>query len=247
MLFIFSKLFNFFTSPINWILGLLVISLLLKNRKAKQVLWGLNAFLLVVFTNNSLYVRAVNAWSAPYIQANDTGRIYELAMVAGGSTDYSPDLQQIDYNEQGDRLTEAIRLYRLGKIRKLYLSGESAFNVIQGITYAPQFLAYMQQMGVDSSDIILEQHARTTQENVDNLKKLLPANTNKTPILLITSGWHMRRILKGFNGSGLNLVPYAVDVPGRSSRMEWQDYLPSWKAAQNWQKLIHELAGLVLI
>ena len=247
MFFVFSKLFNILASPINWIVGLLIIGFLVKNRKVRLGLWGFAVCLFLVFTNGLLLSKAVMAWSAPYLQMNDTNRIYELAIVAGGSTGYSDVLQQVDYNERGDRMTEAIRLYRLGKIKKLYLSGESAFNIINSVSYAPQFLAYMQEMGVNPTDIILEKHARTTRENILNLKLLLPENSGTTPVLLITSGWHMRRLLKGFEGSGFYLVPYAVDVSGPGPHLGWQDFLPSWQAALGWQKMIHEIIGILII
>ncbi|MEI6143527.1 MAG: YdcF family protein [Mariniphaga sp.] len=247
MHFIFSKLFNVFTSPINWIVGLLVICALLKNPKSRRVAWSLVVCLFLAFTNGQLLNKAVMAWSAHYLQVPDTNMVYQLAIIAGGSTGYSEVLQQVDYNERGDRMTEAIRLYRLGKIKKLYLSGESAFNLIQGISYAPQFLSYMQQMGVDTTDIVLEKQARTTQENIDNLKKLLPAESIQMPVLLITSAWHMRRLMKGFYGSGLCLVPYPFDLTGPSQHQEWQDYLPSWQNAMGWQDLIHEMVGSLII
>ena len=245
MLFIFSKIFNFFTSPINWILILTIISFLLKAVKWKRILFSVTLFLLLFFTNNQIYILAVNYWSAPYKKQFPPNEVFEIAIVVGGAINYSPNWQQINYNERADRITEAIRLYRLGKIKRLYLSGEAAFNVKGEISYASEFLRYMEEMGVNQNDIILEQQARTTAENTKYIQELV-ANKN-CDILLITSAWHMRRTLKGFRGSGLNLVPYAVDIPEMHPKQIWTDYLPSWKAAQNWQKLLHEMAGLLII
>lgn len=246
MIFIVSKLFNFFTLPINWIFGLLILWFILKKGLPKKILLGVILFISVVFTNGLLFVSAMNAWSKPYCTPPDSMLRFEIAIVAGGSVGYSQQLQQVDYNDKGDRLTEAIRLYRLGRVKKLYLSGESAFNFIRGRSYAPQFLQYMRQMGVDPQDIILDRYARTSRENIANLTRLLASQDHAKPILLITSGWHMRRLLKGFEGSGLHLVPYAVDVPNIDPIHEWVDYLPSWDAAMEWQKLIHEIFGMVI-
>ncbi|MEI6680464.1 MAG: YdcF family protein [Mariniphaga sp.] len=246
MLFIVSKLFNFFTLPVNWIFGLLILWFILKKGLPKRILLGVILFISVVFTNGLLFVSAMNAWSKPYCTPPDSTLRFEIAIVAGGSVGYSQQLQQVDYNAKGDRITEAIRLYRLGRVKKLYLSGESAFNFINGRSYAPQFLQYMRQMGVDPQDIILDRYARTSRENIANLTRLLASQDHAKPILLITSGWHMRRLLKGFEGSGLHLVPYAVDVPNIDPIHEWMDYLPSWDAAMEWQKLIHEIFGMVI-
>lgn len=247
MIFILSKLLNFFTSPINWIFILLVLSFIIKKRTYKKLLIGFTLFISLIFTNSQLNTLAVRAWSAPYNHPSDTTSTYEMAIVLGGSTDYNPELEQVDYNGKGDRMTEAIRLYRLGRIKKLYLTGESAFNIKKGLTYSPFFLNYMQEMGVNPKDIFLEQYARTTRENITNLKVLLGANNNNASCLLITSGWHMRRALKGFSHSGLNLVPYAVDMPRFEKDQYWYDYLPSWGAALGWQALIHEIVGMAII
>lgn len=247
MFFVFSKLLNFSISPINWVIVLLVVSLIIKRRRLKQGILALSVAIALLFTNGPLLQTAVKAWSKPYNIPLDTARVYEFAIVAGGSVGYSPDWRQVDFNDRADRITEAIRLYRLGKIRKLYLSGESAFNLIHGISYAPQFLQYMKEMGVNPEDIILEQHARTTRENILNLKKFLTTQNTDTPILMITSGWHMRRLMKGFAGSGLHLVPYGVDVPSPTPTVQWEDFIPSWKTARGWQELIHELVGWMVI
>ncbi len=247
MLFILSKIFNFFTSPINWIVLLLVTIIFLKSKKWRRRLFSLTTILILVFTNNQLYIKAVNYWSAPFKNQFDENEVYEIAIIAGGSVNYSPNWGQLDYNDRADRITEAIRLYRLGKIKKLYFSGESAFNIKGGIFYATEFLKYMNEIGVDSKDIILEKQARTTAENVKFLKEILKDKNTEMPILLITSGWHMRRILKGFENSGLQLIPYPVDVPSLHPGQTWSDYLPSWKTSQNWQKLIHEIVGLAII
>jgi uncharacterized SAM-binding protein YcdF (DUF218 family) len=188
----------------------------------------------------------VNLWSEEYNIHPDTSQVFDIAVVVGGSINYSQNWQQVDYNEQADRITEAIRLYRLGRVRKIYFSGEAAFNERNGISYAPQFLNYMKEMGVSREDIIMEKNARTTAENVKYLKELLPKDRD-TKILLITSGWHMRRTLKGFRHSELQLIPYAVDVPSLHDKRSWLDYLPCWQTAQDWQKLIHEMVGILFI
>ncbi len=144
-------------------------------------------------------------------------------------------------------ITEAIRLYRLGKVKKLLITVEGAINYKKGISYADKFIRYMEDMGVDTKDIILEKEARTTSENIENIKGLIPSSSNDVSFLLITSGHHMRRVLKGFENSGLNITPYGVDVPSVHPKLIWRDFMPSWKAAMSWQKIFHEMIGLAVI
>lgn len=163
----------------------MILIFIVKSKKWRRLLIGILVLFSFVFTSNRLYIRAVNYWSASYQVQLKNNQRFEIAIVAGGSVAYSQSWEQVDFNEKADRITEAIRLYRLGTVKKLYLSGESAFNVKEGISYAPEFLQYMQEMGVDPKDIILEKRARTTAENVKYLKEILKDQNPEIPILLI--------------------------------------------------------------
>ena len=246
MLYILSKLLDGFTSPINWILGLLLLALFIRKKKLRSWLISGAIVLSLIFTNALLQIEAYRSWSAPYRTPLDTTVVYDLAVVLGGSTDYSREWAQINYSESADRMTETIRLYRIGRIKKMLISGENAINIYNGKSYAPYFLDYMEQMGVKREDIILEQKARTTRENIGFINEII-SKYDHPKILLVTSGWHLRRAMKGFNNTGLNLVPYGVDVPSRVKINSWNELLPSWKTAVKWQELIHEIVGMAVI
>ena len=128
----------------------------------------------------------------------------------------------------------------------MLISGEQAINIYHGKSYATQFLNYMEQMGVKREDIVLEQKARTTRENIMLINEMVSKNDHPK-ILLITSGWHLRRAMKGFKTSGLNIVPYGVDVTSREEIHSFSELLPAWKAAVKWQELIHEIVGMAVI
>ena len=246
MLFIMSKLLDFLTSPLNWIFAFLLLALFIRKGKLRSgLLWGTLVFSLII-TNGQLQTEAYRAWSAPYRTALDSTVVYDLAVVLGGSTGYSKEWNQIDYNDAADRMTESIRLYRTGRVKKILISGDRAINIYHGKTYAPYYLHYMEQMGVNRQDIILEQKAMTTRENVFLIKEII-SKYDHPKILLITSGWHLRRAMKGFKASGLNLVPYGVDVPSRDELYSWNELLPSWIVAVRWQALIHEMVGMMVI
>ena len=225
---------------------MLLLAIFIRKGKLRSwLLWGSLAVSLI-FTNGQLQTEACRAWSAPYRIPLDTTVVYDLAVVLGGSTGYSKEWSQIDFSELADRMTEAIRLYRTGRIKKILVSGDQAINIYDGKTYAPYFLDYMEQMGVNRQDIILEQKARTTRENITLINEII-SKYDRPAILLITSGWHLRRAMKGFKNSGLNLVPYGVDVPSRDDIHSWNELLPSWSTAVRWQVLIHEMVGMVVI
>ncbi|MGM0408662.1 MAG: YdcF family protein [Bacteroidota bacterium] len=198
-------------------------------------------FDVIIFSDhiNKNYLKTIKNNQLTVIPTSGTPTI-----VLGGAVSWSSKWRQMDFNKNGDRITETIRLYRLGRIKKIIILGESAFKE----KYAPQALQYMAQMGVNPADIILEQQSRTTRENILFVKSILEEQEVKdNNILLITSGWHMRRALKGFNQNGIHPTPYAVDVPSPEPVEKWNDLLPTWQAALQWQKLFHEIAGLLVI
>ena len=202
MFFILSKLLNLFTHPVNWIMILLISGYLLKNRRwQKRILWTA-LVLTLVCTNRQLSNLALDAWAGKWNKPLPENQVFDLALVPGGTIDYTPEWDQPNVNESFDRILEAIRLYRKGQVKKMYLLGESAFNHYNGVNAA---------------------------------------------IVVITSGTHMRRLMKGFRGSGLNLTPRVVDVAGVQPIRTWIELLPSWDAARDWQKLFHEVAGMLVI
>lgn len=225
---------------------MLLLAIFIRKKIIRTWLLCGTLVLSLIFTNGQLQIEAYRAWSAPYRAPLDTTVVYDLAVVLGGSTGYSKEWHQIDYNESADRMTETIRLYRDGRIKKILISGDQAINIYNGKTYAPYFLNYMEQMGVNRQDIILEQKAMTTRENILLIKEIVSKSDHQR-ILLITSGWHLRRAMKGFKASGLDLVPYGVDVPSRDEIHSWSELLPSWNAATKWQALIHEIVGMMVI
>lgn len=77
--------------------------------------------------------------------------------------------------------------------------------------------AYLQQLGVDKSDLILEKRSQNTWENAQFTAPLITAlfkQENAAPssnILLVTSGFHMRRSLLYFNRFGIRAQAVRAD------------------------------------
>lgn len=94
------------------------------------------------------------------------------------------------------RVDEALKLYQMGLLDKIVLSGGIGFlNTDRTTTEALKMFGYIASKGVGMDvlrDIVLEDQSRNTVENVTNTIKMLcdPKNTTFT---VITSDFHTRR------------------------------------------------------
>lgn len=99
-----------------------------------------------------------------------------------------------------DRTPEAVRQYKNGACDKLVFSGGVYWDTEYGrVTEAEYMRRYALENGVDDKDIILDEIARTTIENM--LGGALAINrgfeyvSDVKNLMLITSSYHMRRSL----------------------------------------------------
>ena len=102
---------------------------------------------------------------------------------------------------------------------------------------------FFEQLGVDTSKIIFESKSRNTYENILYSKQIVNPVSNEN-WLVVTSAFHMTRVIN--IGEKLNwmFIPYAVDF--NSSRIF------SWKLSLNFlgninklQLASHEWLGLI--
>jgi len=246
MLFELSKLVGVFTHPGIWIILCLFAGLFFPCNKAK-LSCAFALFIFLVFSNTFLYAKAFAWWTSMDKQQMSLTSSYQSAVIFGGGMGLSSISGQINFNESGDRILEGIRLYRMGKVKRLYFSGESIF--IQKPVPQAQFIFenYLIQMGVDMCDVLIDPYARNTAENIQRFDELLRPEDRTKPILAISSGWHLPRIMKGFQAYELKVVPYAVDMPSALQIKNWRNLLPSWNTIQSWQQLIKEMVGFTVI
>lgn len=248
MFFELSKLFNFFlTSPISWILMLLLGGYwFIRSKKRKK--WCLigSVIVLAIFTNKPL-VEYVNCWMAKEYNAVDinTTQHYKIAIIMGGFASMNEETKQIKYEQnRAGRLWEAVRLWRKGKVERILITGDltSAIQSSGGST-ANLFLQYMEEMGVPRKIFILEQQARNTHENAVYTAEILKKQKVKSSeCILITSATHMGRSLKCFAKTGVHPDFLSVNID-KPTNINYKSFYPHWEVAIKWQELINEWAG----
>lgn len=248
MFFLLSKLLLFLTQPFVWILFLFAFGLIFKRSKyaKKSIIWSLGLFLF--FSNTVILLEFSRLWEVPGTKIEKLGT-YDCAIVLTGMASYNNDLHRLELGRNGDRIWQALDLYRRKKVKKILITGDSGSLSDRGLHEAKQLVDVLLRSGIPKADLIVEGTSQNTYENALETAKILK---NKYPawkkFLLITNSTHMRRSLACFSKQGVNCTPFSVGMwtgPKRNYYFE-QFLVPNVGALQNWEILTKEWTGFVM-
>ncbi len=247
MFFILSKALLFFISPLFWIIASLIGFLLSKSGKTKKRFKYLTLGLLFFFTNTVIFLSFCGLWE---IEGTPISRVkkHDVGIVLGGMSEYNNDLKTISLRRGGDRIWQAITLYKKGKIKKILISGDSGYVSDRGLHEAQQMRSILIDWGIPAKDVWSEDYSKNTHENAVFSKRVLQSKKAlRQSYLLITSGTHMRRSLACFKKVNLTCTPFSTDLyTGPKSSFYWDQYLvPEADNLSDWHKLIKEWVGFV--
>lgn len=248
MFFLFSKLLDFALLPTGWlVLALLGAWWARPGGRARRRWLGAAVVLALVGTSNALVNEALLAWEVPAVPLAAVAPA-DAAVLLTGITfgDKSPH-DRVYLSRGADRLTNALWLYRAGRVRYLLISGGSGAVLRPQGTEAGSLRTLLRLAGVPDSVILLEARSRNTRENALFTKQLLARHPRIRSLVLVTSAFHERRALGCFARVGLHPQPFPADFRS-SDRSRTPDYwlLPDANALVCWSVLLHELAGWVV-
>lgn len=244
MFFILSKVLDFLLSPFLWICLVLLYTFFCKSpvRKNKALLVGL--FLLFFFSNDFIADEAFHAWEGNPVSLS-TLKDYNTAIVLTGVANYRKGhADRIFFSKGADRVIHTLQLYKLGKIKKILISGGSSAIIGDKIAEADQLRLVFRFCGVPDSDIILENQSRNTKESSRYTKSLIDSMGINGEFLLVTSAFHMPRSIGCFEKVGLKVDAYPVDFYVNDKEFNFEKLIvPSVDALSKWKILIHEIFG----
>ena len=164
-----------------------------------------------------------------------------------GVTKYDTGPQDRVYFSCGaDRVTHTLQLYKLGKIKKILVSGGSGRLDALNRKEAFEVAEALMLMGVPASDIVTESESRNTHESAEAVKKLLTGQAAPSECLLITSAYHLRRSLACYKKVGWNMDTFSVDFHATVRKFYLDTLLvPSVDALRDWHVLIKEWTGMI--
>jgi uncharacterized SAM-binding protein YcdF (DUF218 family) len=205
--FVLKKIISTFLMPLplGILFGLIGLFYLSKAHIKRARQWiGLGIVWLFIFSYtplaNLLLYPIEQQYPALHKAPDSIRYIYVLGY--GHTTDKTlPITSQINA-EAIVRLSEGIRLYRqLGGKAKLILSGYS--GLLDPTPHALMQQRLATSLGIPKHDIITVPQAKDTQEEAESASKI----TQGSPLILVTSAYHMPRAIQWFKKTGLDPIP----------------------------------------
>ena len=247
MFYFFSKTLNIFIFPSTWIVVLLLISISSK-RFRKRLLIITTAFFLV-YGNKAISNYLMQMWEWKVVPLDSIEK-YDLAIVLTGIVNETKDNERIFFNKGADRIVQAFQLWKLGKVKKILITGGKGGIIEKGneVEESIKLKSYLVMHEMPDSLIITETRAKNTHENALNTKLLLNhLNYSPQKILLITSAFHMRRALACFRKQNINPDPFPVDYYS-VRELYIEDFIPypNTDAMVKFDILIKEWVGFVV-
>lgn len=245
-----SKLMPVFVYPLGLaiVLGLVALLLLGRWRKTGRAILALAVALLWVASTP-----AFSQWIQWQLEGQhpavplETLPAASVAIVLGGAIGQPiPPRAEPDLLESIDRVVDAARLYRAGKVSAILVTAGNLPWQTSAKPEAELIADLLVELGVPREAIAVETASRNTFENAANTVALF-ASRGWTEGLLLTSAFHMPRALAVFGRAGLSVTPAVNDVRTHFPFMESPlDLLPDASALNRTSDTIKELVGLLV-
>lgn len=236
-----SAVVSFLLSPWNWILILLVAAWIFKKRGLKRFCIILCVGLFIVFGNAALLNGYAKMWQPVPVAASSLPE-YSCGIVAGGFG--SPDAKGNGYfNSTADRFLQAVKLYKLGKVKHLLISGGNGKMDDNNFREAAWTKGELKTFGIPDSAIFVEDRSNNTQENAANSKLILDSLHLQPPFLLITSAFHMPRAALVFRKAGVPVDIFPCNYTTGRGPFSFWDLLPDPSVISGWDPYLKETVG----
>ena len=243
MFFLLSKVLDFVLVPTLWLLVLLVGAVLARQPRR----WLMAALVVFLITTNPLLVNELMlAWERPPVPLAALPRHADAAVLLTGITQVAKSPHDRVYLGAGaDRFTDALWLYRAGRVRRIIVSGGSGAVQATAHTEADDLTTLLRLAGVPNSAIIREGKSRNTRENALFTKQLL--SSEQDTLILVTSAFHQRRAMGCFAKVGLHPIGFPAGYRSTDRSLAPDAWLvPSPEALANFSLLAHEVVGWLI-
>ena len=233
MSFFLKKLISYFILPPGIFIVIFLIFYLFSKRKFLKK--------LALFSALSLYLISIEPFKdllyipleKPYkIPENPRG---DAIVVLGGGVYNSGRLKASSFK----RLITGFVLHKKTGL-PIILSGGAAISVIPEAKIMKELL---KTFGVDEEYIYAELNSRDTGENAKYVKKVCQ-RIGCERIILVTSGFHMRRAEALFKKEGFKVVPYPTDLKFEG-RYNVYSFFPKYSVFYDSAIAIREYIGLL--
>ncbi|MEP6615944.1 MAG: YdcF family protein [Ginsengibacter sp.] len=236
-----SSFLSFVLSPLNWIILLLGYGYFSGSLVIKKTCRILALCIFLLFSNEWILDKYANQWQ-PQPVTIAPGNVYSCGIIPGGFA--SPDQNSNGYfNASADRFIQAVKLYKLGTIRHILVSGGNGKIDKKNFHEAGWVKGELITMGVPDSVIFIEDRSANTADNAMISKQILDSLSLAPPYVLITSAMHMPRASVIFKNAGVEVIPFPCNyVAGRGS-FGISSLVPQIPVLAGWNVWLKEAVG----
>jgi uncharacterized SAM-binding protein YcdF (DUF218 family) len=252
------ELFKPISTPIIWVLILLVSGLFLTKhfRKKKGSKFGwylllLGTLILLLFSNRLVSNRLVYFLESRYEPASiNTLSTLDIMVVLNGGIRHPGrfnkhfEVVPVTFS----RISEGIKAFNQSNAKKIILSGagSNSRTKLESQKDGQVMKNLAIQLGVPEENIIVEPNSFNTIEHAIELVKLFPPE-KKMKIGLVTSALHIMRSMKAFNKKFQpdSIVPIPVNYIYSSPKFNLKSFIPSSEALSQSTYALHELIGIL--
>jgi len=181
--------------------------------------------------------------------------IADIAVVLGGLLAVPHgSRQEIELTGTSDRLHHAYRLWKAGKVSRIFITGGNVFDGYLEKSESEYARLLLIEWGVDPLAIEIGTASKTTEENASEVAQFLEqSGIQKGKVFLVTSALHMPRSVVLFRaegmdtelGQGIELIPVSTDIvvapPIAPAVFDW---IPSAASLALTTRAWHEKIGL---
>jgi uncharacterized SAM-binding protein YcdF (DUF218 family) len=243
MFFLLSKVLSFLFTPITWIISLILFGLITKKTNRKKFFLITAIAVTYLFSNRFLLCEVLRKWEIQPISYEKVVKA-DYAVVLGGFSEFDNSTDRLQLSPAGDRIWQALQLYKQKKVKKILITGGSGSLLRQEEFEADHVKSFLITLKIPADDIITESISRNTHENAKFTSEWLKKHDPDATCILITSAWHMRRAKGCFTREKVKIIPYSTDIQSRP-RMYDIDILlnPTVGTMYTWEAFIKELIG----
>lgn len=224
------------------------MAVIIRNTKWKKRFVIISVCWFLFFSNHYIIHKLIINWQAPPKEFVSNEQ-YPAGVVLTGFAGFEYNTHKGYFSSASDRFIQTVKLYQQKRIKKIIISGGSGSldKDQQRFKEADFAKQEMIAIGIPAADIIAENKSRNTYENATETKKLLDSLHLTGPVLLITSAMHMKRSVKVFEKTGINVVAYPCNYNALDNPQHFgESILPTYEAFDMWDKYVKEVAGLLI-
>ena len=246
---VLAKLVGLLLNPTLWLVAMLLGALLTRRERIRRRLALAALLTTMIFSNGWIAQNAVARYQAKPIPMRAEER-YDVCILLSGLAGFDEKDGRGYFMSSSDRFIQTLRLYKLGHVRRIIVTGGQGNPFSRHKLRESDFLIQsFLEMGVPASDLMNEREARNTIENAINTRKTLDSLGIRGKAVLVTSAVHMPRALRSFRSEDVEVRPFPCDFaikPG-GSPFTLQSLLPTPEGFQQWDRLLKELVGMAFL